>query len=87
MYDVATRQIPPRSLLCMKRHVDTADAWALGKEFLRIVCDQRLPRLEGRGGGVFSIYWRQVSADSDGPIEWCKPVSDDGAEGLARAVP
>jgi hypothetical protein len=25
-------------------------------------------------GALFSIYWGQVSADSDGPVEWRKPV-------------
>jgi hypothetical protein len=28
-----------------------------------------------------------VSADSDGPIEWCKPVPDADAEGLAAQFP
>jgi hypothetical protein len=34
-------------------------------------------------GAVFCIYWGQVSADSDGPIEWCRPVPNSGAEALA----
>jgi hypothetical protein len=62
-------------------------AWALGKEFIAIARDQRLPRIGGREGAVFSIYWGQVSADSDGPVEWCKPVPDAGAEGLAAQFP
>jgi hypothetical protein len=36
-----------RSLLCLKRNVDEAGLWAVGKEFIGIVRDQRLPRLEG----------------------------------------
>jgi hypothetical protein len=36
---------------------------------------------------VFSIYWGQVSADSDGPVEWCKPVPSTEAEGLAAQFP
>jgi hypothetical protein len=36
---------------------------------------------------VFSIYWGQVSADSDGPVEWCKPVPGAEAEGLAAQFP
>jgi hypothetical protein len=42
---------------------------------------------EGRPGAVFCIYWGQVSADSDGPVEWCKPVPDDQAEELAGQFP
>jgi hypothetical protein len=79
--EVATREMPRRSLLCLKRNVDEGGLWALGKEFVGIVRDQRLPRLAGREGAVFSIYWGEVSADSDGPVEWCKPVPD------ARAAP
>lgn len=33
------------------------------------------------------IYWGQVSADSDGPVEWCKPVPAAEAEGLAAQFP
>jgi hypothetical protein len=42
--------MPRRSLLCLKRNVDEAGAWALGKEFIGILRDQRLPRLKGRRG-------------------------------------
>jgi len=41
-----------------------------------------LPENEGDG------LWRgQVSADSDGPVEWCKPVPDVEADGLAAQFP
>ena len=87
MYEVATRDMPQRSLLCLKRNVDPAGAWELGKQFVGIVRDQRLPRMEGRQGAVFSIYWGEVSDDSDGPVEWCKPVPDADAESLAAQFP
>ena len=87
MKEVGTRDIPQRSLLCLKRSVDESGLWALGKEFIAIIRDPRLPRLPGRAGAVFSIYWGQVSADSDGPVEWCKPVPDAEAEGLAAQFP
>jgi DNA-binding transcriptional MerR regulator len=87
MYEVGTRDIPQRSLLCLKRNVDESGAWALGKEFVALIRDQRLPRLKGREGAVFCIYWGQVSADSDGPLEWCKPVPDPEAEELAAQFP
>lgn len=87
MYQVATREMPERSLLCLKRNVDPASAWTLGKDFVGIVRDQRLPRMPGRAGAAFCIYWGEVSADSDGPVEWCKPVPDAEAEALAAQVP
>lgn len=70
-YDVATREIPQRHLLCLKRNVDPEGAWALGKEFIEILRRHAFPRLDGRPGAAFSIYWGEVSADSDGPVEWC----------------
>ena len=87
MYEVASREMPQRSLLCLKRNVDESGLWALGKEFIAIIREQRLPRIPGREGAMFSIYWGQVSADSDGPVEWCKPVPAAEAEELAAQFP
>jgi DNA-binding transcriptional MerR regulator len=87
MYEVASREMPQRSLLCLKRNVDESGQWALGKEFIAIIREQRLPRIPGREGAMFSIYWGQVSADSDGPVEWCKPVPAAEAEELAAQFP
>ena len=87
MYEVASREMPQRSLLCLKRNVDESGLWALGKEFIAIIREQRLPRIQGREGAMFSIYWGQVSADNDGPVEWCKPVPAAEAEELAAQFP
>ena len=87
MYEVATREMPRRSLLCLKRNVDEAGAWKLGKDFIAIIRDKGLPRGGGTENAVFAIYWGEVSADSDGPVEWCKPVPDADAETLASQFP
>jgi DNA-binding transcriptional MerR regulator len=88
MYEVATRDIPARSVLCLTRRVEgTAAAWAFGKEFIAVLRDRRLPRVDGRVGATFSIYWGEVSDDSDGPVEWCRPVPTDQAEQLAADIP
>jgi DNA-binding transcriptional MerR regulator len=87
VYEVAAREMPQRSLLCLKRNVDESGLWGFGKQFIAIIRDQRLPRIGGREGAVFCIYWGQVSADSDGPVEWCKPVPAAEAEGLAAQFP
>ena len=49
MYEVASREMPQRSLLCLKRNVDESGLWAFGKEYIALIRDQRLPRTEGRG--------------------------------------
>jgi DNA-binding transcriptional MerR regulator len=88
MYQVATRDIPARSVVCLKRSVEgTPGAWAFGKEFVSILRHHHLPMMEGRAGAVFSIYWGEVSDDSDGPVEWCRPIPTDQAEELAVEVP
>ena len=87
VYEVNARDMPQRSLLCLKRNIDESGAWAFGKEFIAIIRDQRMPRTGGREGAFFCIYWGQVSADSDGPVEWCKPVPDAQAEELAAQFP
>jgi DNA-binding transcriptional MerR regulator len=87
MYEVNTREIPERSVLCLKRNVDEKGAWALGKEFIAIMRERPLPKMEGREGAMFSIYWGEVSADSDGPVEWCKPVPEADAQALASHYP
>jgi DNA-binding transcriptional MerR regulator len=87
MYEVATREMPERSLLCLKRNVDEQGQWAFGKEFIAIMRARPLPRMEGREGAAFSIQWGFVSDDSDGPVEWCAPVPQEQAHALAEHYP
>jgi hypothetical protein len=74
-------------VLSLKRNVDEQGAWALGKEFIAILRERPLPKMEGREGAMFTIYWGEVSADSDGPVEWCKPVPEAKAQALASHYP
>ncbi len=87
MYEVSTRELPERSLLCLRRNVDEAGAWALGQGLIAILRERPLPRLEEREGAMFAIFWGEVSADSDGPVEFCRPVPADRAEALAPHYP
>jgi DNA-binding transcriptional MerR regulator len=88
MYEVATREIPVRAVLCLKRNVaGEKEAWAFGKEFVGLMRDHTLPRIEGPAGAVFCIYWSEISEDSDGPLEWCRPVPENRAQELAENVP
>ncbi len=88
MYEVSTRDMPNRSLLSVKRNVAGVDqAWAFGKEFIALLRGYQLPPIEGRAGAFFCIYWGEVSEDSDGPMEWCRPVPPDQAQALAARCP
>jgi DNA-binding transcriptional MerR regulator len=87
MYEVATREMPGRSLLCLKRNVDQQGQWALGKEFIAILRERPLPQVEGRQGASFCIQWGWVDGDGDGPVEWCRPVPEAQADALAERYP
>ena len=90
MYEVVTREMPERSLLCLKRNVDEQGRWAFGKEFIAILRKRPLPKIakiEGREGAAFCIWWGLVNGDSDGPMEWCAPVPAAQAESLAAQYP
>jgi DNA-binding transcriptional MerR regulator len=88
MYEVNTRDIPARSVLSVKRSVQGIDgAWAFGKEFISILRNHNLPRMDGRAGAFYCIFWGEVNDDSDGPLEMCRPVPTDQAEQLAIQVP
>jgi hypothetical protein len=46
-----------------------------------------VPRIEGIAGAPFTIFYGEVSGDSDGPVEWCWPVPDDQADEIAARFP
>jgi hypothetical protein len=88
MYEVAVRDIPARNVLCLLRTAaDQSAVTALGKEFISIVRRGPLPAIDGAAGAAFLIYHGEVSADSDGPVEWCKPVPAEQADELAAQIP
>jgi len=87
VYEVATREMPERSLLCLKRNVSVQRQFAFGKEFIAIMRERPLPRIEGREGAAFCIYWSHPTPDGDGLIEWCAPVPQAGARALAEHYP
>ena len=90
MYEVSTRTLPERNLLCRLRHVaNEQETFALGKEFIAIFRERPLPLIEGIEGAPFLIliYHGEVSADSDGPVEFCRPVPAVQAKELATRYP
>jgi DNA-binding transcriptional MerR regulator len=38
-------------------------------------------------GAPFLVYHGEVSTDSDGPVEFCRPIPDEGAEATATRYP
>jgi DNA-binding transcriptional MerR regulator len=86
MKDISVRAIPERKVASISRHVTLAGAGAFFAEAfprLRAVA----PGMTGIEGVPFVVYYGEVSADSDGPVELCRPVAMDTPEGAVTGSP
>jgi DNA-binding transcriptional MerR regulator len=86
MYEVSVRDVPERTLLCLLRHVRHDELFAVGREFIARF-REGVPRVEGVFGAAFVVYLGEVSQDSDGPIEWCRPIPGEQAAQIAARFP
>lgn len=74
-YDIQTRSMPERKLLTISRHLHAAEADAFFDDaFARL--RSAGPGIDGIAGCPFLIFYGEVSNDSDGPMELCRPVAD-----------
>ena len=88
MYEVTRRWMPERPVLCMECNVTSQQQVVeLGKQFLGYFRDRPTPLLPGRQGAPFLVYHGEVSGDSDGPVEFCRPISHDDSETVASRYP
>jgi DNA-binding transcriptional MerR regulator len=80
-YEVQTRRIPERRVLSINRHLHAAETDAFFDEaFARL--RSAGPGLAGIDGAPYLVFYGEVSDDSDGPMELCRPVSENAARGL-----
>jgi DNA-binding transcriptional MerR regulator len=87
-YEVGLRDLPDRQVLSLQRHLHASEMLTVGKEFLsQFRGDPGVPRLDGVAGAPFVIFYGHVSEDSDGPVEWCRPVPAGQAAELAARFP
>jgi DNA-binding transcriptional MerR regulator len=78
-YDIQTRTIPGRTLVAITRHVHANEAGPFFNDaFARLRAAG--PGVEGIAGCPFVVYYGEVSDDSDGPVELCRPVAADPAD-------
>jgi DNA-binding transcriptional MerR regulator len=74
MYDITTRTLATRRLAGITRHVHLAATDAFFADaFDRL--GQSGPGLTGIEGCPFLIFYGEVSDDSDGPLELCRPLA------------
>jgi DNA-binding transcriptional MerR regulator len=88
MYEVDVRRIPERKVLSLIRRVHQDDLITKSRElFIRPFQQVDWPRPAGTGWAPFMIFHGEVSGDSDGPVEWCRPLPEDRAEEIAAQFP
>lgn len=77
-YDVQTRSIPERTLLSVSQHLHAGETDAFfGEAFTRL--RSAGPGMAGIAGCPFLVFYGEVSDDSDGPLELCRPVAPGSA--------
>jgi DNA-binding transcriptional MerR regulator len=78
VYDINLRHLPERTLISINRHVNasTIDAF-FAEAFARLRAAGA--GLEGIAGVPFLAFYGDVSEDSDGPIELCRPIDSASA--------
>jgi len=88
MYEVEVRDVPERRLLCVIGRMHQSELVERSREvFVRPIQAAGLPRVPGDAGAAFLIFHGEVSGDSDGPVEWCRPVPEDRAGECAALLP
>jgi DNA-binding transcriptional MerR regulator len=86
MREVSTRAIPERKVASVSRHVTITEAEAFFAEaFPRL--SALSPGLPGIEGVPYVVYFGEVSQDSDGPVELCRPVAPGTPEGPVAESP
>jgi DNA-binding transcriptional MerR regulator len=84
-YDIQTRNIPERTLLSISRHLHSGETEAFFSDaFTRL--RSAAPGLAGIDGCPYLVFYGEVSDDSDGPVELCRPVAPDSAVDPAAAM-
>jgi DNA-binding transcriptional MerR regulator len=87
MFDVELRDTPERMVLSAKRHLTADELSRFATDLVRRLGDGTVPGLPGIEGAPFLIFHGEVNADSDGPVEWCRPVPADQAVRIAERFP
>jgi DNA-binding transcriptional MerR regulator len=84
-YDIQTRTIPERKLLSINRHLYANETDAFFDEaFARL--RSAAPGVDGIAGCPFLVFYGEVSDDSDGPVELCRPVAHSAIGDSAQAM-
>jgi DNA-binding transcriptional MerR regulator len=84
VYDIEIRRMPERKLLTMSRHVTVETSGAFFNDaFSRLRAAGQ--GMKGIEGVPFLVYYGEVSEDSDGPIELCRPVLAESGDAMINS--
>lgn len=84
-YNVQTRNIPERTLLTITRHLHVNETDGFFTDaFARL--RSAAPGVSGIAGAPFLVFYGEVSDDSDGPLELCRPVAAGPASPSAASL-
>ena len=86
VYEIELRSTPLRKLLTITKHVHASEMEAFVDD-ARARLLTAAPRLSGYLGAPFLTFYGEVSEDSDGPVEFCRPVSVDTDDEIVGAMP
>ena len=86
MFDVLEREVPEQLVLTSQRHVpiDELAGW-ISTWMSRMM--RTSPAHGGVTGPPFVVYHGEVNHDSDGPVEICVPVANEGTGAAVRREP
>ncbi len=87
-HTIELRTLPERRIASISRHGLAADIDAFFHEAFATP-RSTAPGLEGIAGCPFLVFYGEVSKDSDGPVEPCRPIAGGGtgvAEGIETRV-
>lgn len=86
VYDVKVRDLPARGLLSVLRHVHADELGDFAGSTLACL-HEAAPGMCGVEGLPFLVYHGAVNADSDGPVEVCRPVPEPDDDGWLSDLP
>jgi DNA-binding transcriptional MerR regulator len=86
-YEIETRHIPVRNLAAISRHLHASETDAFFDDAFACLRSAG-PGLPGIAGCPFLVFYGEVSDDSDGPLELCRPLAPpaSGSVGLRADV-
>jgi hypothetical protein len=86
MNEIELRNTPARKLMTITKHVYAADMEAFVDDARNRLLTAA-PRLDGYLGAPFITFYGEVSEDSDGPVEFCRPVGVETSEDVIAGMP